>query len=102
MLRKINWKVRAKNQYFWIALIPAALVLVQMVLALFGINWQPDALSDQLIAIVNAVFVVLGILGIVVDPTTKGANDTDQAMGYEAPRAEENTAPDEDEESEEK
>ena len=101
MLRKINWKVRAKNQYFWIALIPAALVLVQMVLALFGINWQPDALSDQLIAIVNAVFVVLGILGIVVDPTTKGSNDTDQAMGYESPREEENTAPDE-EESEEK
>ena len=32
----INWKVRLRNKAFWLAFIPAALLLVQTVAALFG------------------------------------------------------------------
>ena len=32
----INWKVRIKNKNFWIALIPAVLLLVQVIAAVFG------------------------------------------------------------------
>lgn len=32
----INWKVRLKNKSFWLALIPAVLLLVQVVAAVFG------------------------------------------------------------------
>lgn len=82
----INFKVRAKNKYFWLSLIPAILVLIQAVLAPFGYDWDFGVLNQQLTAIINALFVVLSILGIVVDPTTKGISDSTQALGYEQPK----------------
>lgn len=72
----MDWKQRIKNKYFWIALIPAIIVLLQVVGNVFGLDLSNlTGLSDQLIAVVNAVFVVLSILGVVVDPTTKGIKD---------------------------
>ena len=62
----INWKVRIKNKSFWLALIPAVLLLVQAVAALFGFELDLDFLSERLLTVVNAVFVVLTILGVVV------------------------------------
>lgn len=82
----INWKVRIKNRYFWLALIPALLVLAQTVVAVFGIKVDFGALGDQLIAVVNAVFVLLSILGIVTDPTTDGVGDSERAMTYTEPK----------------
>ena len=72
----INFKVRIRNKTFWLALIPAVLVLIQVCAAPFGYNWDFAGLQTQLIAIVNAVFVLLSILGIVVDPTTAGVSDS--------------------------
>lgn len=83
---KINWKVRIKNKVFWAALIPAALMLIRSVAEVFGIALDFSVLSNQLLAVVEAVFAVLAILGIVVDPTTAGIDDSDQAMTYEAPK----------------
>lgn len=79
---KINWKERCKNKAFWVALIPAILVLIQTIAAVFGFELDFNEINNQLLAIINAVFVVLAILGIVVDPTTKGVNDSDRAMTY--------------------
>lgn len=81
----LNWKVRFKNKTFWLAIIPAMLLLIQTVLALAGIEWNYDLLNDQLLAIVNALFAVLTILGVVVDPTTKGVADSERALGYTEP-----------------
>lgn len=82
----INWKVRIKNKAFWMAIIPAVLVLVQVVLAVFGISADFGELGNRLLDVVNAVFVVLAILGIVNDPTTDGVvKDSARAMTYEAP-----------------
>lgn len=83
---KINWKVRLKNKNFWLALIPAVLLLVQVVAAVFGFQLDLGDLGNQLLAVVNAAFVVLSILGIVTDPTTKGISDSDQAMTYDKPK----------------
>ena len=83
---KINWKVRIKNKVFWLALIPAVLLLVQVVAAVFGIDLNLDALGDKLIDVVNALFAVLTILGIVEDPTTAGVSDSKQAMEYDKPK----------------
>lgn len=82
----INWRVRIKNKLFWLALIPALLLLVQVCAAPFGYVWDFGTLNAQLAAIVNALFAVLAILGIVADPTTKGMGDSNQALGYEKPR----------------
>ena len=81
----INWIVRIKNKNFWIALIPAVLVLVQVVLAVFGITIDLSDLGEKLLAVVNALFVVLSILGIVNDPTTAGVGDSERAMAYDKP-----------------
>lgn len=82
----INWKVRIKNINFWLALIPAALLLVQVSAAPFGYQWDFAGLNQQLVAVVNALFAVLAILGIVSDPTTAGVGDSELAMSYDAPK----------------
>ncbi len=82
----INWKVRVKSKKFWLAMIPAVLILIQVVLALFGVTFDITNLQEKLLAVVNAVFVVLAILGIVTDPTTAGINDSKQALTYDAPK----------------
>ena len=83
---KINWKVRIKNKVFWLALIPALLLLAQVVAAVFGYELHIEAIGDKLTAVINALFAVLTILGVVTDPTTAGVSDSKQAMEYEKPK----------------
>lgn len=82
----INWTVRFKNKNFWLALIPAVLLLVQTVAAVCGYTLDLGELGNRLVAVVNAVFGVLVILGVVNDPTTAGMRDSRQAQGYRAPK----------------
>ena len=84
----INWKVRIRNKTFWLSAIPALLLLVQTVAALFGFTLDLGDLGDKLLAVVNAVFAFLCILGVVNDPTTSGVSDSEQAMGYDEPKKE--------------
>ena len=81
----INWKVRIKNINFWLAIIPAVLLLASVVLDLFGIKYDFNVLNDKLIAVIKAVFAVLAILGVVNDPTTDSLKDSQRAMSYEEP-----------------
>ena len=81
----INWKVRIKNKVFWMTIIPAVLLLIQVVLAVFGISVDFAELQGKLLAVVDALFVVLAILGIVTDQTTKGVGDSERAMTYTIP-----------------
>lgn len=85
---KINWVVRLKNKSFWLAIIPAVLLLIQAVAAVVGFQLDFGDISDKLISVVNAVFVVLSILGIVTDPTTAGIGDSTRAMTYTTPNKE--------------
>ena len=85
----INWRVRIRNKAFWVAIIPAVLVLIQVVAEVFGYTLELGELGNKLIAVVNAVFVVLSILGVVNDPTTSGLSDSKQAMTYELPKEKE-------------
>lgn len=82
----INWKVRIKSKTFWVALIPALLLLVQQVCAVFGVQLDFSELQAQLVAIVGTVFTLLAILGIVADPTTAGVGDSEQALTYTEPK----------------
>lgn len=82
---KINFKVRIKNKSFWVALIPAILLLIQVVAGVFGYTVDLGVLGDRLLAVVNALFAVLAILGVINDPTTKGLSDSDRALTYDEP-----------------
>ena len=84
---KINWKVRAVNPYFWIG-------LVAVVLASVGVS--PESLTswailkDQLLALIGNPFaigcVAIAVIGYVIDPTTRGIGDSEQALSYKKPR----------------
>ena len=80
---KINWKVRLKNPAFWVTVIPAIITVIYAVLALFDVI--PNVAEETLVNGFMAVMSVLATLGIVVDPTTKGLNDSDRAMNYDEP-----------------
>ena len=75
----MNWKVRIKNKTFWLTVIPAILLLVQVIAAVFGYTLDFGDLGNKLLAVVNAVFALLAILGVVNDPTT-------QALSYREPK----------------
>ena len=83
----INWKIRLMNKQFWLSLIPALALTAQAVAAVFG--WEIDLTTavGRLLTVVNTVFALLVVLGIVVDPTTEGLGDSERAMAYEEPWA---------------
>lgn len=82
----MNWKVRIKNKTFWLTVIPAVLLLIQVVAAVFGYTLDFGDLGNKLLAVVNAVFALLTILGVVNDPTTAGVADSTQALTYQEPK----------------
>ena len=84
---RINWEVRVKNKNFWLALIPMLLLLIQTVAAVFGFELDFGELGNKLMAVVEVVFSLLALLGIVNDPTTATLSDSDLAMTYEVPKA---------------
>ncbi|MBX9040643.1 phage holin [Enterococcus durans] len=85
-MKNINWKVRMRNKSFWLAVVPAALLLAQVIAVPFGYNFEIDVINKQLLDIINAAFAFLSILGVVTDPTTKGVSDSEQALSYSKPK----------------
>jgi len=90
---KINWKVRFKNKLFLTSLASQTILLVQGILAgLVGLGVMHinlNNVSEDAKIIMSMVDVVLGylsFLGIIVDPTTNGIKDSEQAMTYEEPK----------------
>lgn len=83
-----NWRTRIKNKIFWLTIVPALLIVVQAVAAPFGYTIDIEYLGVQWTAVVNAVFGVLSVVGIVNDPTTEGLSDSARAMHYETPAKE--------------
>ena len=86
MNMKINWIVRIKNKAFWVAIIPAVLLLIQAIATVFGYTLDLGDLGNKLLDVVNAAFFVLVILGVVADPTTDGIADSKQALTYTVPK----------------
>ena len=81
----INWKVRIKNKLFWCEVIPAIALVVQAIVSVFGYTLDFGTLTGKILAVVDAVFALLVILGVVTDPTTEGFGDSIRALGYTDP-----------------
>lgn len=80
---KINWKVRLKSPVFVTTFCALVLTFVYNLLGMFDI--VPPVTQDNITAVIVAVVQLLTALGILVDPTTKGVNDSERAMGYTEP-----------------
>ncbi len=79
-MKKINWMVRIQNKAFWLSLLPAVMLLIQVVAAVFGYQLDLGELGNRLLAVVNALFAVLAVLGVITDPTTSGVCDSDNVL----------------------
>ena len=83
---KINWKVRFKNKAWLVTFVIAIVAFVYQILGIFGV--VPGVSEDTVVAIIGALVELLVMLGIVIDPTTEGVNDSSRAMNYIAPSIE--------------
>lgn len=79
----INWKVRFKNKVWLAAFITFLVSTVYQFLAMFEI--APIITQDAVMQAVAVVLQLLSLLGVVVDPTTKGMGDSARALGYDDP-----------------
>ena len=88
----INLKVRVRQKWFWIAIIPAMLLLLDQLWGLFALLGSIQAghlydgpLMEALLYLVGTVFAVLVLVGLPVDTTTEGYGDSARALTYEEP-----------------
>ncbi|KAB1650686.1 phage holin [Adlercreutzia muris] len=88
----INWKVRVKQKWFWLTIIPAVLMLLDQLWGLFALLGSIEAghlydgpLMEALLSLVGTVFAVLVLVGLPVDTTTDGYGDSARALAYREP-----------------
>lgn len=74
-MKKFNWKARMKNKTWWLAIIGALLLLIQAILKPLGIELDFEGIDATLKDIVNAIFGLLVVLGVIIDPSTPGVTD---------------------------
>lgn len=80
---KINWKVRFKNKT-WLSMFLSLIIgFVFNMLKLFDV--YPVVTESSIVNIVSQVLTFLGLIGVLVDPTTAGVSDSNRAMNYEDP-----------------
>lgn len=82
---RINWKVRLQHIPFLLGLFSLLLLLAQQVAAIFGYDLTA-AMSEQISSILNTVLSILVLIGVIVDPTTRGTSDSERALMYRRPR----------------
>ncbi|MGE7914360.1 phage holin [Lysinibacillus xylanilyticus] len=82
---RINWRIRLLHKPFLLSLFSLILLLAQQVAAIFGYDLT-SAMSVQLTYIINTVLSIFVLMGVVVDPTTRGTSDSERALMYRRPR----------------
>lgn len=80
---KINWKVRFKNKIWLTSFITLIVSFAYSVLQMLDIT--PAFAKTSVMQVVNEVLMILGMMGVVVDPTTDGLGDSKRALSYEEP-----------------
>jgi len=80
---KINWGVRFKNKVWLGSFISLIVGFIYNMLALFEIF--PTVTQNAIMQVINQVLTFLGLIGVLVDPTTAGLSDSNRAMSYEEP-----------------
>ena len=80
---KLNWKVRFKNKVWLGSFFSLVVGFVYSLLALFDVF--PAITQNLVVQLLNQLLTFLGLIGVIVDPTTAGLEDSDRAMGYEDP-----------------
>lgn len=85
-MANINWTVRLKNKSFWIGLVGVIGSFVVSMASLLGMDLDLTGVESIATTVISTVFMVLSMLGVVVDPTTSGIKDSEQALTYTSPK----------------
>ena len=80
---KLNWKVRFKNKVWLGSFLGLIIGFVYSMLALFDV--YPEVTQSLVMQLLNQVLTLLGLVGVIVDPTTAGLGDSERAMSYSEP-----------------
>ena len=80
---RINWKVCFKNKVWLGSFLSLVIGFIYSLLALFDVF--PAVTQNLVVQLLNQLLTFLGLIGVIVDPTTAGLEDSDRAMGYEDP-----------------
>lgn len=80
---RVNWKVRFKNKTWLTMFVSLIVSFVFNLLKMFDI--VPVVTESFVMNIVGQVFTFLGLIGVLVDPTTAGISDSERALGYSEP-----------------
>ena len=80
---KLNWKVRFKNKIWLGSFCSLIIGFIYSLLALFDVF--PQVTQNLVVQLMNQVLTFLGLIGVIVDPTTAGLGDSERAMGYQEP-----------------
>ena len=81
---KINLKLRFKNATTLLSLAVAVIAFIYQICGIIG--YVPPINQDMVVQLVGIVINILVALGILVDPTTAGIKDSEQAMLYTEPK----------------
>ena len=88
----INWKVRIRQKWFWLTLIPLVFLLGDQLVGLMSLMGEVEAghlyegpLMEMMLKLIGTAFAVLALVGVPVDTTTEGYGDSARALTYEAP-----------------
>ena len=84
-MKNINWKVRLQSGSWWMGIISAVVVAVFAVLKLCKVDLPVTA--DEIMNAATLILMIPAAIGIISDPTTKGVSDSQQALTYDAPKA---------------
>ena len=80
---KVNWRVRFKNKIWLGSFLSLIVGFVYSMLALFDVF--PEVTESLVLQLMNQVLTFLGLIGVIVDPTTAGIGDSERAMSYQEP-----------------
>lgn len=88
---KVNWKVRFKNGPFLVGFFSLIISFAYAMLELFDVF--PSLQESTVMDIIMKVLYVLGLMGVITDPTTAGLGDSKRALSYEKPWVDEEGEP---------
>lgn len=81
---KLNWKIRFQNKVWLASFIGAIVTFLYTILGMFDIF--PKLTENTLMQVVNAVLMMLSMMGVITDPTQEAfLHDSNRAMSYEEP-----------------
>lgn len=87
----INWKCRFRNWHWVASFISQLMIIIEIIF--MGLNslgvtqFQfTEGIQHYILTLANAIFILLSLLGLVQDPTTKGYTDSERALKYDKPK----------------